>query len=329
MKKVLLRADASPSIGIGDLMSLIHLSAYFSKSGWEPHFMIRPYPAAINLINKRALRNVTLLPPGISIQDEVNAINQYCDLHCMDLLFFEITENKLSDYQGLTTTVPKACVCFDGNILPGMQLVVDWDVAACEFFNPEMHKGTRFLLGPEYVILPDRFYNDERIQARKPSSCVKNILVAMGGGDKDNFTKKVALSLAAKRPDIFLTIVVGSGYQFSRDLDASLSKLSSFWKIKQNITNMLDEYLGADLGIGAGGLTSSELVATRTPALLIATYNHQIARCRYFHEKCYASYLGFRSYDENKLCNLILTPPKPAPGGLFNTCKIVEVCNEF
>ncbi|MFQ5676793.1 MAG: hypothetical protein ACE5G1_12925, partial [bacterium] len=36
----------------------------------------------------------------------------------------------------------------------------------------------------------------------------------------------------------------------------------------------------------------SELVATHTPSLLVAAYEHQVARCRYFDEKGMAVYLG-------------------------------------
>jgi len=328
MKKVLFRADASPSLGIGDLMSMIHLSAYFSTSGWEPHFMIRPYPAAISLMKKNEIVPV-VLPEGQSIPEEVNVINQYCDEHQIDLLFFTITEHMLSNYRGLRSDISKACVSFDGEILENMQLVVDWDPAARSFFQPLKHPRTRFLLGPKYVILPQAFYADGQIKKRRPPSTPKKVLIAMGGADEHDFTSKVAMNIASRTDEFTLNIIVGSGYPYTDQLTASLSRTNIKWKIKQNITNMREHYLAADVGIGAGGLTASELVATRTPAILIATYEHQVARCRYFHEKGYAAYIGFRSYDANKLFGLLKNPPHPAPNGLFNTQKIVEVCNEL
>ena len=63
---------------------------------------------------------------------------------------------------------------------------------------------------------------------------------------------------------------------------------------------MLDEYLSCNIGIGAGGLTSSEMVATRLSTILIATYKHQIARCKYFDKQGWAKYLGYRDFKNDK-----------------------------
>ena len=157
MTKVLFRADARPAIGIGDLMSLINLSKYFKESGWEVHFMIRGYDAGLKLAKKYNLHRLSILPPNISVTNEIEAINQYSEQNSIDLLFFEITERKLTEYQGISTGIKKACISFDGKILPDMDLVVDWDVEASIYFVPEKYLKTRFLLGPEYVVLPFDF----------------------------------------------------------------------------------------------------------------------------------------------------------------------------
>ena len=52
MKRILFRADAKPSIGIGDLMSLINLSFYLNPREWECFFMIKAYSAGIKLAKR-------------------------------------------------------------------------------------------------------------------------------------------------------------------------------------------------------------------------------------------------------------------------------------
>jgi len=174
MRKILFRADAKPSIGIGDLMSLVHLSRYFEDSGWETHFMIRGYDAGVKLASRYNLKRLEILPPGVSVMDEVDAINQYSIKNSIDMLFFEITERKLTEYQGLLSEVKKACVCFDGVILDDFHLVVDWDVEASRYFIPKDYPNTIYLLGPEYVVLPKEYYCDLRIKERNYHSKIRN-----------------------------------------------------------------------------------------------------------------------------------------------------------
>jgi spore coat polysaccharide biosynthesis predicted glycosyltransferase SpsG len=329
MKKVLFRADARPTIGIGDLMSLIHLSKYFEDDKWETHFMIRGYDAGVKLAKRYNLKHLEIIPSDISVIDEVDVINQYSTKKDIDMLFFEITERKLTEYQGLLPEVKKACVCFDGVILDDLNLVVDWDVAASKYFRPENDPNSIYLLGPKYVILPKEFYCDYRIKQRNYNSKIKNVLIAMGGADEFNFTQKIVELLIKKRPDLYLTIIIGSGYEFRKKLEDRLSYFSANYSIKHNITNMLDEYLLADIGIGAGGLISSELVASRTPALLLATCEHQVARCQYYANEGWAIYLGLRTFDEKSILTSLEKVPQPKKMPFFNTKKIVETCNEL
>jgi UDP-2,4-diacetamido-2,4,6-trideoxy-beta-L-altropyranose hydrolase len=327
MKKILFRADAAPHIGIGDLMSLIHLSSYLEKE-WERYFIIRNYSAGVLLTEKYSVPNTYIIDADISIEDEVAFLNSFIDTHEINIVFLEITERKLSDYTGLTKYVKKACVNFDGYIMDNMDLVVDWDVEALHYFNVNAHPTTKFLLGPEYVILPQEFYSHTVSQRRK-STNHKKILIAMGGADEFDLTTRVTQSIINSGLNLELKIIVGSGYTNRNALEILLKQSNLKFTILQNITNMLEEYLDCDIGIGAGGLTSSELVASHTPAILIATYEHQIARCQYFDENRLAKYLGFKDFDQNELINTLLNPPAPLQTYTFKTQAIVEALNEF
>jgi spore coat polysaccharide biosynthesis predicted glycosyltransferase SpsG len=328
MKKVLFRADARPKIGIGDLMSLIHLSKYFEDNGWETHFIIRRYDAALKLVKKYNVERLAELPPNISVRSEIEAINQYSKRNCIDLLFFEITERKLTEYRGLLPGVKKACVSFDGSILSNMDLVVNWDVDAHRYFKPENHSNTRFLLGPEYVILPFDF-DFKLINKRQYRPFPEKMLICMGGADELNFTQKIINALNQNQNQMRVTIIVGSGYNHREKLEKSLSSVPFEYEVKQNISRMFEEYMECDVAIGSGGLTASELVATRTPSVLIATYEHQIARCRYFDSARCAKYIGYRHFDDRELIKSIFNPIKPNGQICFDTKAIVNECNEI
>jgi len=327
-KKILFRADADVSIGIGDLMSLVHLSRYFEADGWEPFFMYRDTPAADRLAGKYIGGNRRVLEGSMSVPEEVAAINRCVEEHGIDMIFFEITGRRLSEYSGLTPDAAKACVSFDGDILPGMDLVVDWDVEARRYFDPDRHPGTRFLLGPQYVILPYDFDYD-RIEKRRYRRPPERLLVSMGGADEFDLTRRVVEALAARKVEMKVTIVLGFGYIYGEELKKFLEYSGLDYEIKRDVADMFEEYMGCDVAVGAGGLTSSELVATRTPAVLIAAYEHQIARCRFFEERGWSRYLGYRNFDETRLLELLMNPPSPPRGVVFNTGKIVEAANEI
>lgn len=327
MKKILFRADAAPHIGIGDLMSLIHISKYFDQT-YEKYFIIKDYKAGVDLIKKHNLENCFIVDSSIVLENEVVYINNFIKEYDIDILFFEITERKLSEYIGINKKVKKVAVNFDGHILDDLDLVIDWDVEAYKFFNIQKHLNTKFLLGSEYVILPKEFYS-KKIVNKKLTSEYKKILIAMGGADEFDFAYKIVDSLIKFNLEFELTIVIGSGYEHKKKLEKKLKTSNMKYQIKQNITNMLDEYLNCDIGIGAGGLTSSEMVASKISPILIATYEHQIARCKYFDTQGWAKYLGYMEFTEDDLKEAILNPIESTNENIFNTYKIVELIDEL
>ena len=111
-------------------MSLVNLSRYFEAEGWECFYMVKNYNAAINLLNKNKITNIEIIKESISISQEVEYLNIYTAENKIDMVFFEITERKLSEYHGLSKNIQKVCVCFDGYIPNDIDIVIDWDVQA-------------------------------------------------------------------------------------------------------------------------------------------------------------------------------------------------------
>jgi len=321
VKKILFRADAAPHIGIGDLMSLINLSKYLDDT-YEIYFIIKNYQAGLNLIKTYNIQNCSIIDNQMSINDEVSYINEFISRNKINIVFFEITEIKLSSYIGITKNVKKVAINFDGCILDDLDLVIDWDVEADRFFKPEKYPHTKFLLGVKYVILPKEFYDTKALN-KKTTSKKKSILIAMGGADEFDLTNKIIKSIIGFNLNIKLNIILGSGYEYKSKLEKLLDNNIEY-TIKQNTTNMLNEYLHCDIGIGAGGLTSSELVATKTSTILLATYKHQIARCKYFDKENLAKYLGYKNFKDDDLKQAILSPIQITKNNIFNTQSIVD-----
>lgn len=327
MKKILFRADAYHAIGTGDLVSLIHLSKYFERNGWECHFITKDCAIAVDIANKYKVKNLFLIDPNIRKGEEIALIDSHIGKYAVNVIFLEITDGSLSDYGALKSSVTKACVCFNTRIPANMNLVVNWDVNTEKEFDISKYPETKFLLGPEYVILPCNF-DHSLIRNRAHKKIPQTLLISMGGADEFNFTEKIIKVLAEYRVDLKLNVIVGAGYRFRKELEETLSSFSKY-EIKRNITDMFSEYMESDVAIASGGLTAFELIATRTPALLVATYEHQIHRCVYFDKRNMAKYLGFRRFDEKLLAENIQKPATINESFVFSTDKIRKSIDEI
>lgn len=327
VKKVLFRADANTKLGLGDLMSLINLSEFFVEKGWFCYFITKNYNEAISLTQKRNIQNITFIPFNISLEDEEKKINQLIELENIDLLFFSITEKLFSDYQNINKNIQKVCIHYSGwnnqycSILKNIILVVDYDEKVDHLYKQDNYINTEFFLGSKYVILPKNFYLKN---LEKKENKLKKILITLGGGDELNITQKVVNVLIKAKLQIKICIIVGSGYKFLEELEKSLKDTNLNYKIKHNVKNMLNEYMSCDIGIGAGGLTSAELIATKTSTLLIAAVEHQIERCAFFDKNGYAKYLGYRTFKEEELIKYIENPLKIKEKNLFNRPHIID-----
>jgi spore coat polysaccharide biosynthesis predicted glycosyltransferase SpsG len=270
--RYLFRADAAPHIGIGDLVSLIKLSEYLDG---EKYFIIKNYEASLKLVKDYNL-NYFVIEKNISIKDEVNFINKVIETKKIDKLILEITERKLNEYEGLKETT-KIAINFDGEICNDLDLVINWN-------SDNLKYPVKSLVGYEYAIIDKKFFN---IKKDNPNQ----ILIAMGGADEIDITYKVVKTLL-KNNITNLNVIVGAGYK---------GKVFELIKPKVNVKNMADEYKKAKIAITAGGLSAIEAATTKTPAILIANYFHQIKRCEFLEKQGVAEFLGYRNFDEKEL----------------------------
>lgn len=293
MKTILFRADANPSIGSGDLISFIHLANRFKCKGWKPYFLIRNYPLGMSLINAYFPDNYINIDATYSVADEVCTINRVIETYNIDVVFFQINEVPISSYNSINRSVFKGCVYFDYDLPKGFDLVLSWNSDSHKYFVSDEHVGTKFFIGPEYVILPLSF-ESEAVCNRTFADKKEKILVAMGGADQVDMTRIVASKLIEINWDLNVRFILGEGYREQDALEKILANAAFNFEIERNVSNMLDEYMKCDLAIGSGGLTASELMASKTPSFLVATYEHQMGRCEYFQGKGWAKYMGYR-----------------------------------
>jgi spore coat polysaccharide biosynthesis predicted glycosyltransferase SpsG len=323
VRRILFRADADPAVGTGDLASLAGLAASFDPARYEAHFMVRRHAYAEGLAAARGLARVHWLAPDLDLAGEVAAVNQAVDGLGLAALVFEITRVPLDSYPAFTDRAVRACVCFDSRVPRDFDVVVDWDVSGPRAFAGLEFPRAELLLGPGYVLLPPHFDLERaaRVERARPR---RRVLVAMGGADEHDLTARACAALAGLGRELELTVVLGPGYRQEERLRARLAASGLTHRVERNVPDMFARYLECDFAVGTGGLTVSELAATRTPAAVVAAYAHQVERCEFFAAMGAVRYLGFGALDPAALAAALDGDYTLAPVGFFRPQAVRE-----
>lgn len=126
------------------------------------------------------------------------------------------------------------------------------------------------LCGPEHVPIRPGF-SSIREGTR---SEVKDILIAMGGEDAENFTCAVLKSLGELEKEVTFHVMLGAAFRHRKALDVCIQELRYSVKIYQNI-NPVDLFSKIDLAVIAGASTTWELAASGVPMVLGITARNQ------------------------------------------------------
>tara|TARA_B110000008_G_scaffold163016_1_gene163417 strand:- start:11763 stop:13400 length:1638 start_codon:yes stop_codon:yes gene_type:complete len=128
---------------------------------------------------------------------------------------------------------------------------------------PEKNSIPNHYFGQDYFILRDEFIlSDEKVVQEE----VKNILITFGGVDPNNYTEKVIRTINdyCKEKNIQITVISGFGYEKYE----TIKKYENII-IKQNISNISDYVLGADLIFTSAGRTVYEVASIGTPTIVL------------------------------------------------------------
>ena len=128
---------------------------------------------------------------------------------------------------------------------------------------PEKDVLPNHYFGHDYFVLRDEFILSE-LKAVKQD--VKNILITFGGVDPNNYTEKVirTINKYCSENNIKVTVIAGFGYE-KYDTINEYSNVA----VKQNVSNISDYMLKADLIFTSAGRTVYEVASIGTPAIVM------------------------------------------------------------
>jgi UDP-2,4-diacetamido-2,4,6-trideoxy-beta-L-altropyranose hydrolase len=139
-------------------------------------------------------------------------------------------------------------------------------------------KDCTVLVGPKYALLRPEFAKWRSYSlARRGRLELKQLLVSMGGVDKDNVTSDVLVALKDCRLplDCRITVVLGAHAPWKEQISCIAKQLPWVTEVLFDVTDMAKLLASSDVAIGAAGSSSWERCCLGIPSLIVVLADNQ------------------------------------------------------
>lgn len=252
-----IRADGSHTIGLGHLYRSSIVAEEALKHGHAVTVVTQTPEAAREIMSAGV--NIEPLPD----EGELAAMTEWIAATDADVVVTDSNkinttyQRQLSDTDAIVAVIVDdsrhqihADIVFNGNLY-AENLTYEWSGT-----EPEWCLGTEYLLLRE----PFRTYAAE---TQPFPETVSDVLVTMGGVDKENRTPTVLSALDTLEYDI--TAIIGPGFRNSKKIRDTASNLDCQVNVCEDPPNLPELFLNSDLAVCTLGTTTYELLATQTP----------------------------------------------------------------
>lgn len=303
--KVIFRTDASLQIGTGHVMRCLTLANALADKGARCEFICRAHDGnliefirdkgyithslSVSLYSSRdesIQGDTTNLTPhshwlGATQSHDADACASILDVQRPDWLIVDHYALDVCWEQQLASHSLKLMVIDDLADRPhACHLLLDqtfgrdaWDYRRLVPVDCQLLCGSQYaLIRPEFVSL--RHYSLQR--RLKPS--LDNLLITMGGCDKDNVTSKVlqALLNCPLPAECRITVVMGETSPWFHSVNTQSKDMPWPTRVLKGIDDMAQLMADSDLAIGAAGATSWERCCLGLPTIMFVLADNQI-----------------------------------------------------
>lgn len=302
MAKYLFRADASIDIGSGHIMRCITLANELRRLGNDIYFICRELSGHLGGVLDRNNIPYSLLnmPPVNSekgVQEPIYThsawltVSQEMDFSQSKIIIEDyrpdwivIDHYALSDIwqKQAATYGAKICVIDDLADRPHYtHLLIDQNVGRiANDYRGLVPECCQLLIGPQYALLRPEFiyWREFSLKRRDKINRIKNILVNLGGVDKDNITEDVLSALAnidSLNKSVSITVVMGKTAPHLHQVIEKSAQMPYKTQVLHSVENMAELMSNSDLAIGAAGSTSWERCCLGLPTILIVLAENQ------------------------------------------------------
>lgn len=291
---VLIRADASLTIGSGHVMRCLSLAAALRSRGARVQFASRvleghlhaairdqgyglhalPAPAGA-CVSRADIAHAAWL--GVDEQQDaaetlavIDGLGEpttlVVDHYALDARWQRVLRPNVRRIAVIDDLADRA---HDADLLLNQNLGAD-----AARYTGLMPPGCISLFGPRYALLREEFAQARRGLLPR-SGALRRVLVFLGGVDAGGYTERAIEALALCRLPLDVDVVVGPSNPRGVDIAARCRELG--YACAQGAADMAARMATADLAIGAGGSTTWERACLGLPSLLLIVAGNQRA----------------------------------------------------
>ncbi len=307
MKKIAIRLDTGPSIGLGHLIRCLALADELSLiSDSKIIFICRsklegmiPYP--VIYIEKPYVTNEKIYEFP-SIIDEIDELSRILIQENVDCLIVDHYGAKDDYFKMIRNSVPYL-VCIDDSLKRDVpaDVVINGNVYGTD---AQYGAGSLKLKGSRYLLMRKEFRN---VSPRQNHQTVKDLYITSGGADPCEFCSKISDALIKSFSAVRIHVIAGSNFTQSY-----LKKLKGRRKLilHQN-ADMKECMLNADFFISAAGSTLYELASCGVPSVCYVLADDQKLLAEYMNRKGTTYAAGhFQTFQEKQLyqqCSILFS----------------------
>jgi UDP-2,4-diacetamido-2,4,6-trideoxy-beta-L-altropyranose hydrolase len=285
--RILIRADASPTIGSGHIARCLTLARVLRGQGSHVAFACRCLPGhRLDALRAEGFETFAL-PERYVDEDPQQAIESMLPWQAdIDALGMQLEGQAefdwiIVDHYGLDHHWQTAARRWALRIAAvddlatrrySVDLLLNQNLSGLyENYQALLPEGCRTLLGPRYAMLREEF----SCPAVDIKDRAQRVLVNFGGFDAVRQTHHAMLALA-DFADLQVDFVAGADNPAWAQMQA-LAETRPNWRLHRFVSDFYQRMTEADLFIGAGGGTSWERAAMGLPTICIAVSNNQQA----------------------------------------------------
>ena len=279
-KLVVIRADASPTIGGGHIGRCWALAEAFEQVGlqWRIAFVFRP--GTLHTVADLQATTFECLEIDGPADDEPAKMSESWPVGC-DLLVI--------DHYALDAAFEAACRPWARSMLviddlanrthQSDFLLDQSNVRQEDDYRALVGPACTLLLGSRYALLRREFaeYRDQALAHRRQSGGIRRVMVSMGAIDPHDLTSMALEAIEKTGVDLAVDVVMGKN---AHNLGMVRERLAGFplpATIMVEAPNMAKLMTEADVAIGAFGMTSLERCCLGLPTLAVVTAENQNA----------------------------------------------------
>ena len=296
--KIVFRTDASIQIGTGHVMRCLALADALRERGVQCRFISRQHQGHLFDLIKQHGHEAVLLPVGNDTRQPptssvyagwlgtdwlTDAQQTRQAMEVRQPVDWLVVDHYALDYnweQALRPLCRKLMVIDDlADRFHDCDLLLDQNLGRTEQdYHNLVPPTATLLISPRYALLRPEFAKwREYSLARRNSPELKQLLITMGGVDKDNVTSQAleVIKTCQLPPDMQIIVVMGPQAPWLGQVQAQAAQMPWPTQVLVGVNNMAQLMAESDLAIGAAGSTSWERCCLGLPTIQVVLANNQ------------------------------------------------------